>query len=1017
MAIILLFGSTFISVSVFSSYISVLQITSQNGTEEEPILEVPPDFLTFNSTSVNILILKGANDLEVNSCVSALIESLDFTIEIIQSFDEIHETEEIDNIIIIGHGNSEEIMISENHYTWSDFARLLDSLIISKGFNDYPFDHFPPIVIASCYAQNIYNHTKFPNSIFAWGDGLIDAKFIGYVISSLINYANDQYSSWMLSLKNGMERMIAVDNGSACFLPLVWIRRSTAFIPNIINYNKLEFQVPSEEQASFGLFTVNTPIGLYALTVGGAWVALSFWTAGIGAIGGILFTVAMIAAATQIDYWTAESNTAHGGTLVMEYIAWGAPGWGTLTIGFDIGGGQVIRFPVLWEPISVTITYLIFGLFPCDWIWYNPFTSTPSITRPTSLSLSVGASDTISYSITNPDFIQQNYVISVKEVSELGIEESEQTITFSSLETKTFELPITANSIGDYVVELDVTRLGGETSIEIPVYVPAPVDQTPPYISIGDIQATDASLNFFISSKITDLQSGISNVKGKIMSDSSLLEETVPVQVSAEDYLFEFSTPPIFGNYEFVIEAWDNVNNYATKEKEFQVIDDDIAIPVVYIIPPTQTITDGDETIGFGIHAFDQSGIEKLKIFVDEALIEELDFTSEGYPTEFSMEYSFLNPQILGDHTISIEAWDADLDRGSIDQLSESFTGSFQTIDDDTTAPTIEIEYLEGDGTDGSPGLFTWEIMDADDGVGGDGDLGFSNIEIKVDYVSSDNSEDFTISLPASEVGSWNLPSNLGTYTITVTATDNDDDRTSDSLTTTSLINQVIIDDDVLQPVISDLQIMDDFLNIAISFNAIDDNAGDDQGIREINIFIDNELVVNYAPTPIEISYNFELSNDRIMEIGDHLVRVEVTDADDDRSMDSLMTLIEESFEVTLEETKQYVNWEIDHLNEAIQSSSDDCWRNPASNRKATMSEKLNELKVLITINEFEEAYDKLLHDIKPKLTGLKTDENEEPWGGGIFNNPWVTCPELQEIFKLDCNRILAHLIVLIYGA
>ncbi|MHA1405016.1 MAG: hypothetical protein ACTSSI_14725, partial [Candidatus Helarchaeota archaeon] len=521
----------------------------------------------------------------------------------------------------------------------------------------------------------------------------------------------------------------------------------------------------------------------------------------------------------------------------------------------------------------------------------------------------------------------------------------------------------------------------------------------------------------FISSKITDLQSGISNVKGKIMSDSSLLEETVPVQVSAEDYLFEFSTPPIFGNYEFVIEAWDNVNNYATKEKEFQVIDDDIAIPVVYIIPPTQTITDGDETIGFGIHAFDQSGIEKLKIFVDEALIEELDFTSEGYPTEFSMEYSFLNPQILGDHTISIEAWDADLDRGSIDQLSESFTGSFQTIDDDTTAPTIEIEYLEGDGTDGSPGLFTWEIMDADDGVGGDGDLGFSNIEIKVDYVSSDNSEDFTISLPASEVGSWNLPSNLGTYTITVTATDNDDDRTSDSLTTTSLINQVIIDDDVLQPVISDLQIMDDFLNIAISFNAIDDNAGDDQGIREINIFIDNELVVNYAPTPIEISYNFELSNDRIMEIGDHLVRVEVTDADDDRSMDSLMTLIEESFEVTLEETKQYVNWEIDHLNEAIQSSSDDCWRNPASNRKATMSEKLNELKVLITINEFEEAYDKLLHDIKPKLTGLKTDENEEPWGGGIFNNPWVTCPELQEIFKLDCNRILAHLIVLIYGA
>jgi len=525
-----------------------------------------------------------------------------------------------------------------------------------------------------------------------------------------------------------------------------------------------------------------------------------------------------------------------------------------------------------------------------------------------------------------------------------------------------FELPITAHFPGDYAINLNIARLGGETSVEIPVTVPTPIDQTPPFISIGDIQATDSSLNFFISSKITDLQSGIANVRGKIMSDSTLLEEVVPVQTSVEDYLFEFSTPSVFGSYKFVIDAWDNANNYATKEEEFQVIDDDIGVPIIYATPPTQTITDSDGVIEFMINARDDSGIEKLKIFLDEVFIEVLDLTPEGYPTEFSTDYLLSNPQILGEHTIFIEAWDADLDRGLVDQLYGSFTGYFQTIDDDTTAPTIEIEYLEGDGTDGNPGLFTWEIMDTDDGIGGDGDVGLSDIEIQVDYVSSDNSEDFTISLPASEVGSWILPSNLGTYTITITATDNDDDRTSDSLTSTSSLSQVIIDDDVLQPVISDLQIIDDFLNVAISFDAIDDNAGDDQGIKEINIFIDNELVVNYVPTPIEISYNFELSNDWIMEIGDHQVRVEVTDADDDRSMDSLMTFIEESFEVTLEEMKQYVNWEIDQLNEAIQSSSDDCWRNPASNRKATMSEKLNELKTLISMNEFEEAYDKLLH-------------------------------------------------------
>ncbi len=45
-------------------------------------------------------------------------------------------------------------------------------------------------------------------------------------------------------------------------------------------------------------------------------------------------------------------------------------------------------------------------------------------------------------------------------------------------------------------------------------------------------------------------------------------------------------------------------------------------------------------------------------------------------------------------------------------------------------------------------------------------------------------------------------------------------------------------------------------------------------------------------------------------------------------------------------------------------------------------------------------AYDMLLHDLKPKLTGLKTDEHEVPWGKGVFNNPWVTGAALQWQFR-----------------
>ncbi|MFX1488437.1 MAG: chitobiase/beta-hexosaminidase C-terminal domain-containing protein [Promethearchaeota archaeon] len=114
---------------------------------------------------------------------------------------------------------------------------------------------------------------------------------------------------------------------------------------------------------------------------------------------------------------------------------------------------------------------------------------------------------------------------------------------------------------------------------------------------------------------------------------------------------------------------------------------------------------------------------------------------------------------------------------------------------------------------------------------------------------------------------------------------------------------------------------------------------------------------------------------------------------------------------VVLEKVEhEYIMWEIDQLIQAI-NDPDVCWRK--NTNKIAMENKLIELKELVFSNELAEAYDKLLHDIKPKLTGLKTDENEVPWGNGIFKNPWVTCADFQETFCLHCNSILSHLSVL----
>lgn len=105
------------------------------------------------------------------------------------------------------------------------------------------------------------------------------------------------------------------------------------------------------------------------------------------------------------------------------------------------------------------------------------------------------------------------------------------------------------------------------------------------------------------------------------------------------------------------------------------------------------------------------------------------------------------------------------------------------------------------------------------------------------------------------------------------------------------------------------------------------------------------------------------------------------------------------------------VIYEINWFLEKILSTSEDCWRKPSSQRKNTIISKLSSLQELISQWRFEEAYSKMLHDIKPKLTALKTNENEESWGNGVFKQAWVVCEDLREEFRVDCNFILNLLI------
>jgi len=99
--------------------------------------------------------------------------------------------------------------------------------------------------------------------------------------------------------------------------------------------------------------------------------------------------------------------------------------------------------------------------------------------------------------------------------------------------------------------------------------------------------------------------------------------------------------------------------------------------------------------------------------------------------------------------------------------------------------------------------------------------------------------------------------------------------------------------------------------------------------------------------------------------------------------------------------------FDIDEFKERIQSSPDELWKKPGEKRKNNICNKLTELQQLIDEENFEDAYDKLLHDIKPKLTGLKQDEDGVPWGNGVYAQSWVTCDDLKAIFLIDCDLIL----------
>ncbi|MFX1442039.1 MAG: hypothetical protein ACFFHV_01385, partial [Promethearchaeota archaeon] len=165
-------------------------------------------------------------------------------------------------------------------------------------------------------------------------------------------------------------------------------------------------------------------------------------------------------------------------------------------------------------------------------------------------------------------------------------------------------------------------------------------------------------------------------------------------------------------------------------------------------------------------------------------------------------------------------------------------------------------------------------------------------------------------------------PGETQTFTLTLTPTGWGEQEFSihaiSEGNSSTIIGKITInDDDVNPPEISDFEIIDTPIDITVKFNVWNEIDGDDRGISNIKIFIDNVLILEYIPNPMETSFSFTFNDTHgnwFMENGTHEIRVELMDNDFDVPNDALSSSISGIFETELKDMYLYVDWQIEVL-------------------------------------------------------------------------------------------------------
>ena len=303
--------------------------------------------------------------------------------------------------------------------------------------------------------------------------------------------------------------------------------------------------------------------------------------------------------------------------------------------------------------------------------------------------------------------------------------------------------------------------------------------------------------------------------------------------------------------------------------------------------------------------------IQEFEIFVDDVSFTEELLSKETIvlaPGESQLFTLTLTPTGCGEQTFSISAISED-DSQVCDVL-------IKIADDDTTTPLIDIVY-SGPHTDGDPGSWIVTASDPESGI--------HAIQVFIDGV-----------LAGSAVGMYDALNSLGPHNISVYAINADLDHGAiDQESSTEIDTIFISDDDINPPEFSNFDIVSTPVDVTLNFNVTNEVEGDDWGLSNINIFIDDDLILNITPDSTETHFSFTfdyLDGDWFIQFGTHEIRVVITDNDDDLPNDALTSSNIGTFETTQDAMMVYIIWELGELKDYIENALPYCFSRPLIN-------------------------------------------------------------------------------------